>query len=231
MNEMQWRPSAPGRLDDPGASGRDVDPLDMAIARERTEGESAHRSADALAGPMVVETRVSLGEGDRREGLDERGGSPRGGEPYAEFEWPDGFVPDEAALAEFRPIARKLGLPREAAQELASLYARLEQRRNADQAKFVADNNGKWLREICHHPEFGGPELARSEENVGSLVNRFGSPLLVAQMRQMNIQNWPEMFYFLARISRAVGEDASSPSAGGSGGGLTTAQLLFPGTN
>lgn len=157
---------------------------------------------------------------------------PEGGEKpddYGEFTWPDGYVADSAAVAKFVPLARKLGLAKEGAQELANLYAELDQERNSAQARFVAQNNAEWLNEIRNHPEFGGARLERTGADVAGMLRRYGSPLLTAQIRQMNIQNWPEMFYFLARVSRAVGEDCSPSGVGAAAPAKSTAQLLFPG--
>ncbi len=60
-------------------------------------------------------------------------------------------------------------------------------------------------------------------------MRRFGSPLLVAQVRQMNIQNWPEMFFFLARVSKAVSEDCSPSGNTADAPAKSAAQILFPG--
>ena len=68
----------------------------------------------------------------------------------------------------------------------------------------TAKRNAEWLREIQAHPEFGGRNLDRASESVARLFLRFSSPLLLAQVRQMELQNWPEMFYFLARIAAEI---------------------------
>lgn len=153
------------------------------------------------------------------------------GDEYGEFAWPDGYMADPHAMARFTPLARRLGLPKEGAQELASLYAELDQERNRSQADFLARNNAEWLREIQDHPEFGGHNLERTGEDVARVMRRYGSPLLMAQIRQMNIQNWPEMFYFLARVSQAMSEDCSPSGSGRVPPPKSTAQLLFPGLN
>jgi hypothetical protein len=145
------------------------------------------------------------------------------------FDWPEGYTADPAAMAKFLPLAKSLGLGRDKAQQLATLYAELDQGKRAAQAEFVAKNNAEWLREIGAHPEFGGDALSRTAENVAAVMRRFGSPLLVRQVRQMNIQNWPEMFYFLARVSKAVAEDCSPSGSVADAPAKSTAQILFPG--
>lgn len=148
---------------------------------------------------------------------------------FGDFAWPNGFTADPGALAKFSPVAKRLGLSRESAHELARLYADLDQAKQATQAEFVAKNNTEWLREIQDHPEFGGGNLDHTAKSVGNLLRRFGSPMLSAQMRQMNIQNWPEMFYFLARLAQAQAEDCSPACQPGQAAPTSTAKLLFPG--
>lgn len=148
---------------------------------------------------------------------------------FGEFAWPEGYAADPEAMAKFLPLAREMGLGKEKAQQLATLYAELDQERNAKQAAFIAQNNAEWLKEIHAHPEFGGQALSRTAENVAAVMRRFGTPLLAQQVRQMHVQNWPEMFFFLARVSKAVSEDCSPSGAAVDAPTKSAAQLLFPG--
>ncbi|MCD8351436.1 MAG: hypothetical protein LUC93_12585 [Planctomycetaceae bacterium] len=197
------------------AAGRD--PLDAVLAVEepRREAEANTNANDGTEADQKDNAAATKSE-DADDG-------------YGEFEWPDGYVADPAALAKFVPLARRLGLPKEGAQELAKLYAELDHERQDNQARFIAKNNAEWLREIHSHPEFGGGNLQRTGEAVASMLRRYGTPLLTAQIRQMNVQNWPEMFYFLARVSQAVSEDCSPSGSGGDRPAKSTAELLFPG--
>lgn len=203
------------------------DPLEavMAVSEPRRE---AREAAAALGADADAEPPAAAGETPAAPAAPENP-APPADDGYGEFEWPDGYVADPGAMAKFVPMAKKLGLSREGAQELAGLYAELDQAKRREQEEFIARNNAEWLREIRNHPEFGGKHLARTGEEVAAAMRRFGSPLLLAQIRQMNIQNWPEMFYFLARVSRAMSEDCSPASAGGAPPPKSTAQLLFPG--
>lgn len=216
-----------------------IDPLDavMAIAGNRPGGIGN----EALLAPpnreeerpeLVVETTVRM-EGTASDGAAETGGNERSGDDatgeYDSLAWPDGFETDAQAMAKFAPLAKRLGLSKESAQELADLYVDIERRKTATQADFIARNNDEWLREIKSHPEFGGASLENTANDVTALLRRHGSPRLLAQIRQMNIQNWPEMFYFLARVASANAEDCSPASGNADPGGRSTAQLLFPG--
>lgn len=206
-----------------------LDPLDAVLAvaepREEMARHGGPNPQDGDRSGVLVETTVRVGG----EPAEPAPGAPAGDNEYGEFAWPDGYQADPAAVARFVPLARKLGLSKESAQSLAGLYAELDQERNRAQGEFIAKNNAEWLREINSHPEFGGDRLKRTGEEVASIMRRYGSPLLTAQIRQMNVQNWPEMFYFLARVARATGEDCSPASGPGEAAPKSTAQLLFPG--
>ncbi len=185
--------------------------------------ETRHAPDPAGPLPVVEKTREEAGSGTPRE--------PEENDGYGEFDWPEGYEADPDAIARFAPIARELGLAKEAAQKLANLYVELDRSRNDAKAVQIAETNAKWLREVREHPEFGGANLSRTGENVASLMRRYGSPLLMTQVRQMNVQNWPEMFYFLARVSQVMAEDYSPPSGNGKSSAHSTAQLLFPDLN
>lgn len=220
---------------DPGLLGRVETPPDemfgagaIVAANEAVPPPAPQPGAAAAdKGGLTVETSVTLHREGGEAGKAGKGGSDDG--EYGEFAWPDGYAADPEAMAKFLPMAKKFGLTKEAAQELTNLHVELEQKRNLSQAESVARNNAEWLREIQAHPEFGGAGLARTSENVASVLRRYGSPLLLAQFRQMNVQNWPEMFYFLARVSRDVSEDCSPSGSGQRAAPKSTAQLLFPG--
>ncbi len=188
-------------------------------------------TGDELAGVKAVEGPRIAAEGAAYGGVDDGPATSGDAEEdgFGEFDWPEGYAADPEAMAKFIPLAKSLGLDREKAQKLASLYAELDQDRRRAQAEFVAKNNEEWLREIRSHPEFGGDNLARAAAGVAATMRRFGSPLLAAQVRRMNIQNWPEMFFFLARVSQAAAEDCSPPGNAPGAPEQSAAQILFPG--
>ncbi len=193
--------------------------------------EAAVSAVEAVAEPRAAAEDAGYGGVDGADAPAESAAPPEsaGDDGFGEFDWPEGYAADPKAMAKFVPLARSLGLGKEKAQRLATLYAELDQERHRAQAEFIAKNNAEWLREIHAHPEFGGDALSRTAENVASVMRRFGSPLLARQVRQMNVQNWPEMFFFLARVSKAVAEDCSPSGGVPDAPGRSAAQILFPG--
>lgn len=208
-------------------TGRGPDPLDAVMAVAENRATPADGAAQHETAPLEVTVEAHIGVQPTAESA---AAEPEPEDYFSDFAWPDGFTADPGALARFSPLAKRLGLSRESAHELARLYADLDQARQTAQAEFVAKNNAEWLREIHDHPEFGGRNLNRTAQSVGNLLRRFGSPVLSAQMRQMNVQNWPEMFYFLARVAQSQAEDISPPCQPAQAAAPTsTARLLFPG--
>lgn len=204
------------------------DPLDAVMAVAGPKGGAGLYQDDRRperadeGGGLVVETKVTV---DAQASSDGRNAQES---DYHPFEWPEGFAVDKEAVAGFVPLAKKLGLKQEQAQELASLYAAIEQKRNTAQAEFVARNDAEWRHEIDNHPEFGGYRLRETGDRVAGLIRRFGSPTLVEQIRRMNVQNWPEMFFFLARVSNHLGEDSSPGGESYGNSNRSAAQILFP---
>lgn len=188
------------------------------------EAVAEPRREDAGAGGFLTDPATPAAE----DGVLAPAGVPDG-DDYGEFAWPEGFQVNPAALGRFVPLARELGLDKAGAQRLAQLYAELDQDRHREQAAFIAGQNKEWRDEIRSHPEYGGANLERTAGDVARTMRRYGSPRLMEQIRQMNVQNWPEMFYFLARVSRAVSEDCSPGGGPDSGAAVSTARLLFPG--
>ena len=217
-------PGTDGVLDASPSASQPGDPMKalMAIAGPRGElyRDDRRQDAPSASDGVTVETRVSFDSGQAQGQTDET--------DYEPFALPEGFEADPEALSRFKPLAKRLGLGQEAAQELAGLYVELEQRRNAANAEFVERNNAEWAREVEHHPEFGGPRLRETRERVAGILRRYGSPVLMEQIRRMNVQNWPEMFYFLARTAQGSSEDNSPSGYEGGHDNQSAARILFP---
>lgn len=216
---------------DKGESGAAAAPVDsndpfaaMANA-EKGEAEKAAQPDDKnLLAPDEQKTEGETGEDEKNEDDGAAGDKPA--DSYEPFKLPDGFVEDPEVMGMFTEAAHKNGIKQEQAQELINTYAAIEAKKAAQSVESLAKNNDDWLREISNHPEFGGRNLPGTANRVQALIRKFGSPLMTAQTRQMNIQNWPEMFYMLARIQKSMGED-SSPTGGKGAPEKNTADLLF----
>lgn len=120
---------------------------------------------------------------------------------------PDGVALDEAALAEFEPIAKELKLTNEQAQKLADIHTKRMQeteRANAEQWKQTTAN---WVNDIKADKEIGGANMDSSVRHAQTALAKFGTPELKAQMDATGMGNHPELVRVFARIGKAMAED------------------------
>lgn len=187
-----------------------ADPIDSFLAKGATEADKAGDPADSgiLTGPP---------EGNAETGKQgaEDGKKPETADQYKPFTLPDGFVEDGEAMGRLKDIAGRHKLTQEQAQEFVTAYAELEQKRSSDTASAVARQNAEWVKEVRTHPEFGGPNYRDTGERANAVARKYGSPRLFAELRQMGLQNYPELTYMFARIHKDLAEDASPGNASG----------------
>lgn len=208
-----------------------TDPLEAAVdqkleAEKKEDAKAAVPDGGLLGGDKEA---AKPGEGEKEAKKD--GGEKSDDAPDYKFSLPDGFIENETSMAAFKDLAKKQGMKQEQAQAMLDAYIDIDRKRNAVAAEALAENSRKWQSEVKNHPEFGGTNLQASMESANAVLRKFGSPLLVSQMREMHIQDWPEMFYMLAKIHKSMGEDVSP--GGESGGGAPSREEslkgLFPG--
>lgn len=161
---------------------------------------------------------------------DNKDGQAQGAPEKYELKVPDGMVLDEAALAEFDPVARELNLTNEQAQKLADIYSK----RMADSAKAQQEQwkqtTEKWVDDVKADKEIGGANLDSSVRHAQAALQKFGTPELVAQMDATGMGNHPELVRVFARIGKAMAEDTFVQS-GKDGAQVDPAKKLFPGMN
>lgn len=209
-----------------------IDPLEAAVA-EKQEAEKREAAKEDLPDGGLLGGDLDKDGAKPDEGKDEakKDESGKDAVPDYKFTLPDGFIENETAMASFKELAKTHGMKQEQAQAMLDAYIDIERKRNASLSESLSDNSRKWRGEVKNHPEFGGRNLQSSMEGANAVVRKFGSPLMVSQMREMHIQDWPEMFYLLARVHKALGEDVSH--GGESGGGVPSKEEslkgMFPG--
>lgn len=147
-----------------------------------------------------------------------------------EIKTPEGVPLDEAALAEFEPIAKELKLTNEQAQKLADIHTKRMQeteRANAEQWK---QTTAKWVDDVKADKEIGGANLDTSVRHAQAALNKFGTPELRAQMDATGMGNHPELVRVFARIGKAMAEDNFIQS-GKDGVVGDPAKRMFPSMN
>jgi hypothetical protein len=150
--------------------------------------------------------------------------APKAPEKY-EFKLADGVALNEAAVAQFEPVARELDLSQEQADKLVEIYTAQE----AARVQQWTDTVKGWTDAAKSDPEFGGPKMA---ENMGVAVRalkEYGSAELNELLDSFGIGNHPAFIRFAYRAGKALGEDKLVPA--NSGGSKSAAELLYGNTD
>lgn len=148
-------------------------------------------------------------------GEPQAGGEPPKGEEgadYTAFTLPENVKLDDAALAEFSPLAKELGLTQEQAQKMVDLYTKnitgLQGSIDKQAADYLAERESKWSRQIAADKEFGGENLKPVAERVNKLLKEFDTDnQLVKYLEETQAANCAPLFFVLARISKHFEED------------------------
>lgn len=133
-----------------------------------------------------------------------------------ELKLPDGYDPKDPALADFKTVAKELGLKSEQAQKIADLYVKSQEPLRAELARQAAEK-ATWESAIKKDPEIGGAKYAESLELARRAVVKFGGAELkqVDQLlEESGLGNHPAFVKLFARIGRGLGEDTVSGGVG-----------------
>lgn len=140
-------------------------------------------------------------------------GKPDGEKPDAtpdlEISLPEGFKPDEAMLAEFKGLAKEVGLDGAKASKLLAWDIQRQQKLDKQIAESVEKLNGEWQAQLKADKEFGGEKLSVTLASATKALRRFGGEELALQLDDAGIGNHPGLLKFFAKVGQALGEDDS----------------------
>ena len=141
-----------------------------------------------------------------------------------EFKHPDGGELDQAAVKDFRPIAKELGLKPDAMQKLVGFYAS----RQAQNVEQFTQAQAAWTAEIKADKEYGGANFDESMRFAKATMDHIGDPALVNFLNTSGLGNHPVFFKAFAKIGKTFAPD--KPPAGGRtpSGEVSTADAFFP---
>lgn len=192
--------AAPGATPDAGAP----DPLEDATGaatQEPTPDAPETPETDATDAPPQGEAPDPLGD-EPAEDVD--------AEPAPEYEaleLPEGMVVDDAALGKFAPVAQKLGLDQAGFQELATLYAQLQQQQAQAQQQAATTKGHADYAVLTKDPDLGGANIKRTTANMNRALSTLGSPELKALLRDQGLGRNIHVARFLDKIGGQLGED------------------------
>jgi len=122
---------------------------------------------------------------------------------YTDFVLPDGFEYDQAIAADFKSVAKELGLKQDQAQKLVDFYAKQYQAQVQAFQKQIQD----WAEQAKKDPVIGGADF---DKNIGVAVkalDKFGTPELRQVLDNTGLGNHPEVIKFFYNVGKAISED------------------------
>lgn len=141
---------------------------------------------------------------DEPEKDKEPSGAP---EDYGDFTLPEGVQADEAAIGQFKDIAKDLGLSKDQAQRLVDLQVQLTQKGAEAQRDAWAQHVSGWVDEVKAYPEIGGADMPQKLAVAKTFVERFGDDQLRKDLDALGIGNMPSLVRAFYRAGRAISED------------------------
>lgn len=153
-----------------------------------------------------ADDKPSEGEEGGEDG-DEEEDKPEGApEEYADFELPEGFELDAAALDAFKPIAKELNLSQEQAQRLVTLQTENAQRWADQLVTQHIEQRTSWREASTNDSEFGGAGLAQNLATAKQAREAFGTPELSKLLNETGLGDHPEVIRYFYRVGKATSE-------------------------
>lgn len=187
-----------------------------------TTGTNAGQGAGA---PQGAQGQGQQGE-QGQQGANGSQGTQTQGTPLDgyEFKAPEGVELDKAALGEFLPLAKEMGLNAEQAQKLVDLQARFTQQ----QAQSYVDQQAKWVDDIKADADFGGAKFDESLRQAKAVVD-FVGPEFKEFLNTSGMGNHPVIFRALAKLGPKFASDkVVTGESRNPGGDVKTEDVFFP---
>lgn len=207
----------PGVVSEPAATSL-LDPSNDQSKTGGPGGSDPNAAANADAAKAGGKGNAESKPGDTK-------GAPA---EYADFTVPQGVVLDPAVVAEFKPLAKELGLTQEAAQKLVTFQSNLGIKAVEQKEKEFSDITKGWAEQT--KKELGANyDAERSMAAKGR--DKFVTPQLQKLLNESGLGNHPEVFKLFAQLGKAIAEDNladGKPAGTGANSEVkSTAEVLF----
>lgn len=147
------------------------------------------------------------------------------GAPEGEYEitgLPEGTVIDKAALAQFEPVAKELGLSNAGMSKVAAAYAdmlpKLAEGFEADLQSRITAQQAEWasaaIEAVKTDPAFGGKPMSEVQQIAAKALDRFGGQEIREYLQQTGLGNNPAMVKFAFLAGSAISEDTTFERGG-----------------
>jgi hypothetical protein len=143
-----------------------------------------------------------------------------------EFTAPEGIELDPDLTLEFKGLAKDLHLPKDAAQKVVDLGAKLVQKLQDRHTGLLAE----WAKASEADSEFGGVKLKDSLSAAKSAVARLGGEKLIELLDQTGLGNHPEVIRAFWKAGLMMKDDAFVAS-GAAPSAPAGARAMYPNSN
>ena len=222
------QPSETIQQNDNGAAGSEP-----ALAPESTEGKEEGGNGTGSRGLLGGEPSQSSGEEEKA--VEEPGKEDGPPEDYGDFNFMDGVTPNDAALADFKTLAREFGLSKAKAQKLVDLQNRIARdsfdaavKRYDEEVQAITD---KWEADVRADPELGGAALDDNMRVAKSVFRTLGVPEAFDVIMKNNMGSNPAILRLLYRAGKALGEASFVHGRNEGAAPVSAAKAIYPEMN
>ena len=222
------QPSETIQQNDNGAAG-----AEPALAPESTEGKEEGGNGTGSRGLLGGKSSQPSGEGEKA--VEEPGKEDGPPEDYGDFNFMEGVTPNDAALADFKTLAREFGLSKAKAQKLVDLQNRIARegfdaavKRYDEEVQAITD---KWEADVRADPELGGAALDDNRRVAKSVFRTLGVPEAFDVIMKNNMGSNPAILRLLYRAGKALGEASFVHGRNEGAAPVSAAKAIYPEMN
>lgn len=226
--QAEAQPSETIQQNDNGAAG-----AEPALAPESTEGKEEGGNGTGSRGLLGGEP--SQPSGEEEKAVEEPGKEDGPPEDYGDFNFMDGVTPNDAALADFKTLAREFGLSKAKAQKLVDLQNRIAResfdaavKRYDEEVQAITD---KWEADVRADPELGGAALDDNMRVAKSVFRTLGVPEAFDVIMKNNMGSNPAILRLLYRAGKALGEASFVHGRNEGAAPVSAAKAIYPEMN
>ena len=147
----------------------------------------------------------------------------------------DGVTPNDAALADFKTLAREFGLSKAKAQKLVDLQNRIARegfdaavKRYDEEQRAITD---KWEATVKADPELGGTAFKENMKIARSVFAKLDVPEAYDVIMETPLSSNPAILRLLYRAGKALGEASFVHGRNEGAAPVSAAKAIYPEMN
>lgn len=177
-------------------------------------GDKGADDGKTILGSDVEKEAEKAGDGDREEGDSDK--SDKADEEQVEYELkaPEGLELDEQAVEAFLPVAQRLKLSNEDAQELTDLHAKALKHQNEQTLQRHVEMVDGWTKAAKADPDIGGDKLEETTRLGDAAVKHAFDAETVTLLKHFGLLNHPGFIKGMRDFGQIVTDDRFIQSTG-----------------